>query len=419
LYDQNVNRLNEELNKFRAKELDTVRVLAEMKQRIATLDAEKQNANSRAEHTESSLKESNAQLRTKLNEWNELSTAKSNLEHERTVLNDRLKKAEDECRRLDTQLRETIELNRREIDKRQELSNRQIHEHALQLSVLTKTVDERERSTRDLEERLRTTTVQLQNAIDTNARQKANHARATARVLSEIGKATSKMREVLAGVRSQTQLSVQDVTHYWNHFVSQWQFKQQERLQAVTQALHREYARRASVERSSHADELKLVEQRARATFEKELTAVRERADAQSARADQNLKHAESLNQKLTDLERQWKEAVAASTKVTEEKKSLEIRIKELTEQITKLEDLRSKLDADRTLISERHTSIASAFGRKKNDFNSTLTILSGVVPAITSSLAKRLVEAEKENDFQSALREFTTIINQFGGYVT
>ncbi len=41
---QNLSKLNDELSAFRTKELDTVRVLAEMKQRISVLDLEKQNA---------------------------------------------------------------------------------------------------------------------------------------------------------------------------------------------------------------------------------------------------------------------------------------------------------------------------------------------------------------------------------------
>ncbi len=153
-----------------------------------------------------------------------------------------------------------------------------------------------------------------------------------------MNRAASKMREVLSAIRSTTQLSIQDVTHYWQHAVSTWQFKNQERLQTVTQSLHREYARRMTLERAAKEDELKSVEQNLRARFEKEFNTQKERN--------------ESLQLKLNETINSLREL---TTKSEGETLRSEKRARELSDsaeqyrmQMTKLEELRSKLEAER-----------------------------------------------------------------------
>ncbi len=66
--------------------------------------------------------------------------------------------------------------------------------------------------------------------------------------------------------------------------------------------------------------------------------------------------------------------------------------------------------------MSDRVRALGAALTQKKSEFNSALTVVITALPAISTPLAKRLVDSERDSDFQTALREFASIIQHVTG---
>ncbi len=150
----------------------------------------------------------------------------------------------------------------------------------------------------------------------------------------------------------------------------------------MTQALHREYARRASAERVKASDEQRAMEVKLRAAFDKELSAERERHEQSLARVLATGKHSEKLQAQIGESERQVRDLQITTTRLStslpnplffhtrvctdfdvnlnvmraaEDKKNLEQRLKELSDtldnyraQIARVEEQRTKIDQER-----------------------------------------------------------------------
>jgi hypothetical protein len=62
--------------------------------------------------------------------------------------------------------------------------------------------------------------------------------------------------------------------------------------------------------------------------------------------------------------------------------------------------------------LSDRQNAIAAAFGRKRSDFSSLLTILGTAMPALSASLSRKLLEADRDDESAAALREFGALVH-------